>query len=443
MLPPGRRDRRPLATRRAKRVYGAAVFLRWFAGALPMALLVLLLQSRGMSLLQIGLFLALHSGAVVLLEVPTGGLADAIGRKPVAVLSQLVSLAGLTVAVFAFEFVVFAVAALLIGAGRALASGALDAWFVDTLLAHDPSTDLQPPLATAGALQIAGLSLGALAGGAIPQWLGGGLPTDGAAIVTPLVLPVLAAIAVQAVLTVLTVVAVVEVRPEAPDAGGEHDAPTGLRAIPSLLAAAVRSARDDRIVSMILLVTVGSGLAISSLETFWQPRFATLFGGGAASAPPLAFGAILSAAFALGVVGNFASVPLARALGRRFALVALIAQGVTAAAILLLAASTSVPWALAGFWLAYLGAALAGSPLATILNEEVPSERRSSTLSVVSLAGQSGAMLGSAAFGLLAQASGIPLVWTVAGIAVLLSVVPLWIVDREREARKAAHAPSA
>lgn len=426
---------------RVKRVYGAAVFLRWFAGALPLALLVLLLQSRGLSLLQIGLFLAIHSGVVVLLELPTGGLADAIGRKRVALLSQLVSLAGLAVAVFAFDFAVFAVAAALIGTGRALASGALDAWFVDALLAHDPATDLQPPLATAGALQIAGLSLGALAGGAIPQGFGSGLPPDGTAIVTPLVLPVLAAIVVQAILLVLTAIAVVEIRPERA-ASQASEAASGLRAVGPLLASALRSARDDRVVTMILLVTVGTGLAISSLETFWQPRFATLFGASAASAPPLAFGAILSAAFALGVVGNFASIPLARALGRRFALVALIAQAGTAVAILLLAASTTVPWALAGFWLAYLGSALAGSPLATILNEEVPSERRSSTLSVVSLSGQLGAMIGSAVFGLLAEASGIPVVWTVAGAAVLLSLVPLWIVDRERDVRRTAPPPA-
>ena len=39
--------------------YYAAVFLRWFAVALPLALMVLLLQARGMSLFQVGLIMGI------------------------------------------------------------------------------------------------------------------------------------------------------------------------------------------------------------------------------------------------------------------------------------------------------------------------------------------------------------------------------------------------
>lgn len=435
----------PMRPRTAQIVYSTAVFLRWFATALPMALLVLLLQSRGLSLLQLGLFIAIHSGVVVLLEVPTGGLADAIGRKRVAILAQVVTLIGMLVGLVSFGFGPFAITAILIGAGRALASGALDAWFVDTLLANDPATDLQAPLATAQALSIAGLALGALAGGALPAWLEGYLASDATAILTPLSVPLLLSAAVHLVLIVLLIVAVVEVRPgqdEASTADGPADgsasagAPTGLRAIGPILSDAIRAARNDRIVGMILLVTLLGGVAISSLETFWQPRFASLFGGDPATTPTTAFGGILAAAFALGVVGNLVSIPLARFLGRRYARVALIAQAVTAAAILTLAAASTLPLSLVGFWAAYFGSALSASPLATILNEEVPSSRRSSTLSVVSLAGQLGAMVGGAAFGLLADRVGIPFVWTVAGIATVLGVAPLLVIDRMREARR-------
>lgn len=438
----------PLPPARAKVVFGAATFLRWFAAAMPMALLVLLLQSRGMSLLQVGLILAVHSGVVVVLEVPTGGLADAIGRKRVAIAAQTVTMLAGIVGLFAFSFPGFVATAALLGTGRALSSGALDAWFVDTLLAHDPRTDLQPPLAVMSSLTVAGLALGALAGGAIPTWIGDRLPSDPSAILTPLSLPLGLSSVVQLILIVIIVVAVVEVRPGRAStaeegAAGSEPAPTGIRALRSILAQALRAARDNRIVSMILLVTVAGGIGISALETFWQPRFADLFGASATTVPEIAFGAILAGAFTLSVAGNLVSIPLARALGRRHGLVALIAQGFTGLAILGLALASSVPLALAGFWLAYFGAAVNGSPLGTILNEEVPSERRSATLSVVSLAGQFGALVGSATFGLLAQAAGIPVVWTVAGIVMLIAVLPLVVVDREREAKRALSADAA
>ena len=103
------------------------------------------------------------------------------------------------------------------------------------------------------------------------------------------------------------------------------------------------------------------------------------------------------------------------AVTKRYGAVAALGQLVGGAAMLVLASRSGVPAAVAAFWAAYLANALTGSPIATLLNDEVPSSRRSSTLSVVSLAGFVGGLVGSVAFGWLAQRAGIPAVWTVAG----------------------------
>ena len=47
-------------------------------------------------------------------------------------------------------------------------------------------------------------------------------------------------------------------------------------------------------------------------------------------------------------------------------------------------------------------------------------------------------MVGAATFGFVAQAVGIPVVWTIAGIVMLIAVIPLITVDRVREAKRAA-----
>ena len=55
---------------------------------LPLAVIILHMTERGIALGLIGLVIALRSILVILLEIPSGALADSIGRKPVALISQ-------------------------------------------------------------------------------------------------------------------------------------------------------------------------------------------------------------------------------------------------------------------------------------------------------------------------------------------------------------------
>jgi len=168
------------STRHIRRTYYLIISVFWLATALPMALIILLAQARGLDLFQVGLLMGIYSLTIVLLEVPTGGLADAIGRKRVAVIAySCITVAGVVI-LFAFSFPVILAGFILTGIGRALSSGALDAWFVDALQAADPEVDLQPALAKAGTFTFLSLGLGTLLGSFIPR-LFSGLPADGSA----------------------------------------------------------------------------------------------------------------------------------------------------------------------------------------------------------------------------------------------------------------------
>jgi hypothetical protein len=80
---------------------------------------------------------------VLLLELPTGGLADALGRKPVLVLATGVNLASLLLLSFADSLGLLLAGFALQGIYRALDSGPLESWYVDALLAADPDADLE------------------------------------------------------------------------------------------------------------------------------------------------------------------------------------------------------------------------------------------------------------------------------------------------------------
>src|ERR1700712_604399 len=71
--------------------------LRWLPVGLVIPVSVLLLTQRGLSLAQVGLAVSAQGIVVLLLELPTGGLADAVGRRPVLLAATLVDAAALAV----------------------------------------------------------------------------------------------------------------------------------------------------------------------------------------------------------------------------------------------------------------------------------------------------------------------------------------------------------
>ncbi|ETK31967.1 MFS transporter, partial [Microbispora sp. ATCC PTA-5024] len=149
--------------------YAAIEFLTWLPPGLMMAPMVLLMAARGLSVAEIGLVSAAYSVTIVVLELPTGGLADVLGRRAVLAASAATSVAALVVMATATTAWLFLVSSLLKGVARALSSGPAQAWYVDRL--HDaegPSADLKPGLAAGGAAGSAALAIGTVIGGLLP-----------------------------------------------------------------------------------------------------------------------------------------------------------------------------------------------------------------------------------------------------------------------------------
>jgi DHA1 family quinolone resistance protein-like MFS transporter len=411
------------SVRRIKLTYFSVVWLFWFANVLPAAVLVLLVQARGLTLFQIGVLLGIYSLTIVALELPTGGLADAVGRKRVTLWAYSFMMLSNLVLLVAFSFPVFLLFAVVQGIGRALASGALEAWFIDSLQEAHPEINLQPPLALAGSIELLALGTGTLVGGVIPT-LFRGLPQEGTAVLTPFSMTVVFSI-LMFMAALFAVVCLVREDRSALAAGGNTI--SGVRAIPTMVGEAFNLSRRNPTILLLLAAFLASGMALSVVEAFWQPRFAALLGGSAGNS--VVFGVLLTGSFGLGMLGNLLSMPLSRFFRQRYGLVAALFQGLQGLLLVVLAQQTETVAAALLFWLLYFSRGTIHSPHATLFNEEVPKARRSSMLSVQSLATYVGGFLASAGLGYVAERTSISTAWTIAGVVLALSMVLYLQVD--------------
>ena len=96
------------------------------------------------------------------MEMPFGGLADTIGRKPVFLAAVVASVVSLALFLSTSDFHVLALSFAFIGFGRELRSGTLDAWLIETFKAAAPNVDIQPALAKAQWANAMGLAMRAV-----------------------------------------------------------------------------------------------------------------------------------------------------------------------------------------------------------------------------------------------------------------------------------------
>jgi MFS family permease len=93
----------------------------------------LLLLARGLTLFQISLIESIVVGTIFIMEVPTGILADRVGRKWSIFFSTFFLMCAEFIFIFAQSYAWYLVIALLTGTGFAFASGAVEAMVYDSL----------------------------------------------------------------------------------------------------------------------------------------------------------------------------------------------------------------------------------------------------------------------------------------------------------------------
>lgn len=391
-----------------RRRFVALTFLRWFPTGLLIPVLVLLMVGRGLSLPTVGAVFASYGVVTLLLELPTGGLADVIGRRTVLALAELVTIAAMLVIAVGQTVPVLLAGTMLAGVGRALGSGPLEAWYVDAAHAVDPLTDLKPALARAGAAGAVGLALGALAGGAVVAATS--LPDSGDGVLLSVSVPYLVSAAFGLVHLAGIVAWVRDPARSVPRPGWR----AVLFDVPRTVVAGGRLVSTNRVLRRISLRAAVMGIVLTTAEVLSPVQFEESIGADG-------YAVLVTGAF----LGTAAGSHLGPLVGR---LSGGTGRGIVTATVLgaVGLAGLALPtWgaAAAAYVFLYASLGLDEPLLGELLHAETASDQRATVISVQSLVLQGGGTVGNLAVPLLAATASFRVAWLVVAAVCLGSTL--------------------
>ena len=415
-----------LDARQARRRYLLLHGLRWLPTGLVIPIVTLLPLERGLSLSQVGMAVATQGFVILAMELPTGGLSDSLGRRPVVLASGVINIGVLALIFTAETFAAFAIAYGLQGIYRALDSGPLQAWYVDATLAHDPEADLSRGLSAGGAVLGAAVALGALMSGGL-------IALDPLPGVEALAVPVIAALIMQAVAVIAAAVLMSEARP----GDGWAGVRSSIRDVPRVITGSVGLLRRSRVLTALICVELFWGFGIVAFESLMPVRLAEVVGSADDAAAMM--GPAASAAWGCSALGA-ALVPL---LSRRLGVpltagVMRVVHGGTVVAMAVFAGPVGLVTA---YFATYVVHGAANPMHMTLLHREVSSEHRTTVVSLNSMVAQPAGAIGGIVLMALADVVSTQAAMLL-GAVVLAVAAPLYLpayrAERYRRAPKTA-----
>jgi MFS family permease len=403
----------------ARNRYLFLLALRWFPTGLWVPLLVLLPLERGLTVVEVGLAVSLQGFVVLALELPTGGLSDSWGRRPVLLLSSAVCLASVVVLFFADTVAMFALVYALQGVHRALDSGPLESWFVDATLAADPDAKLERGLSAGGTVAGAAIGTGALVTGGIVAWVElPGMPA--------LVQPVLLMVAVH----VAGLVAISLLVRENPHPEGRRALLASVREVPRVIREGAGIVRRSRVLLCLLAVDVCWSVGMVTFEKLMPIRLSEMVGGEERATELVS--PVSAGAWFVNALGAAAIMLVANRIG----------VGRTAVLLPLLHAATIVTMGLvagpvglvAAFLACYTVHGASGPVSMTLLHREVTGEHRSTVMSMSSMVAQPAFSVGSILLTMLASGVSTGVAIVVGGLVLALAS-PLYLPAMRAERR--------
>ncbi len=400
------------------------------ATSLIWAVNTLFLLSAGLDIFTVMVVNAAFTVGQLAFEVPTGVVADTIGRKA----SFLLGIGALAVATVLYVLAAqlglglpaFVAASVLLGFGFTCQTGAIDAWLVDALAHTGYDKPLDSVFASGQAVFGAATLAGTIGGGILGQ--------------IDLALPYYAR-------SVVLVLAFVFVAVVMRDVGFEPRRFAWRRLgeeTRAILGAGTHYGWHNRTVRALFLAAAVQGSFFIFGFYSWQRYFLDLLG-----RELVWVNGVVTAGFAIaGIVGNALVKPVMgagggkRSVGMVLALTA-FGQSVLVAAIgavgLLVPSGGSgiTPFLIAvGLYLVFgIMAGVQGPIRQAFLNRQIPSAHRATVLSLDALFGDGGASAGQLGLGWLSRTMSIPIAWAVSGLF-LLAAPPLYraAAAAEREA---------
>ena len=395
-----------------QRVYLSLLLGNTLAASFIWGINTIFLLDAGLTNLEAFAANAFFTAGMVLFEVPTGVVADTVGRRASYLLGTVTLIATTLLYVLLWEitapFWAWAVVSMGLGLGFTFFSGAVEAWLVDALDATGFDGDLESVLGRGQVVSGAAMLAGSAAGGFVAQLTSLGVPF------------VLRAV----VLVIMFVLAFVYMR----DVG--FTPRRGQRVTREMRRIAGESIefgwRRPAVKWLMLAAPFEAGVGIYAFYAL-QPYLLELAG------DPEAYGiAGLAAAIVAGaqIAGGLAAPRIRRLFGRRTS--ALLAAGAVSSLTLVLIGLIQGFWPVLGLTVVWALLFAATMPIRqAYLNAMIPSEQRATIISFSSMLGSGGGVVTQPALGRAAD------VWSYGTSYVLsgaISVLALPFILRSRRA---------
>jgi MFS transporter, DHA1 family, quinolone resistance protein len=384
----------------------------WFLIGLMIPILTLLLLAKGLDLFQAGIALGVYSGFVVLFELPTGALADSIGRKKVYLISLVFFFSAMSFLLVFHNFWGLLTGFAFMGIARALSSGTLDAWFVDEFKKIESDGNLQVALAKVGVFIPLGLGIGSLLGGVLPMTLGKFttqiLTFDiySANLIVIICLGVL-----QFALTVILI-------HDPRSSNNDSDILAGLKQFPEVISDAFHYGLKNRIVFLLVIASCAWGLSISGVELLWQPQTKQILG---SDTQTWIFGLLGAGYFAASALGNLIVTPICKRFNNNYRGVLAGMRFLMGSTLIILALQVNIFSFIGLYWVLFVFNGIMNSPHAALFNNNIPEQQRSTLLSFESFMLQIGGLIGSVVFGYISKLFSISNAWYIGAMILALS----------------------
>jgi MFS family permease len=404
---------RPVTSAAVQRTYLTLVLGNTLAASLIWGINTLFLLDAGLTNAQAFGANAFFTLGMILFEIPTGVVADTVGRRRSYQLGTL-TLAGSTALYWALwavhgPFWAWALVSVLLGLGFTFFSGAVEAWLVDALAATGYTGSLDQVFGRGQSVSGAAMLVGSVAGGVIAQASNLGVPF----------------LLRAAILMVMFGVASRVMR----DLGFTRAESVGVgRAVRRTLTASVEHGLGSAPVRWVMLAApLQAGVSFYAFYAL-QPLLLELWGDPGAFTVAGAAAAVVAGSQ---IVGGWLAPRVAARVTRRTTV--LIGSCIGGSALL---AAVGVAGAAGSFW-AVLGLAAGWALLGAIaapvqsayLNGMIPSQQRATVLSFASLMGSGGGVVIQPALGRVADVSGYAASLAVGGVIQVLAA-PFLLLSR-------------
>lgn len=237
---------------------GSIFFMSALANGVIAPVLTFLFLSRGASMVTLSLFIGIYMLTVVVSEVPSGIAADVFGRKTMFILAHLFLMCSYTVLLLGSGNIFLALACILMGLGRASASGSLEALVIEQGIAAGGVAAIPRINGQIAVIDSIALAIGALSGGL----LGWG---DGS---YRLVLVVLVVCELSTL--ILSLLWVTEER---------RNIKWSWENWRYQFYSMGRLMRNRKIIQQLLFMSILLGISLTVVETYWQSSLANLLQG--------------------------------------------------------------------------------------------------------------------------------------------------------------------